>query len=39
MRLNRELNLTTIVVTHNGLLAGLMDSRYLLTQGVMEALP
>jgi lipoprotein-releasing system ATP-binding protein len=39
IRLNRELNLTTIVVTHNEQLAGLMDARYLLSQGVMEALP
>jgi lipoprotein-releasing system ATP-binding protein len=39
MRLTRELNLTTSVVTHNGQLAGLMEARYLLSQGVMETLP
>jgi lipoprotein-releasing system ATP-binding protein len=38
LRLNREYNLTTIVVTHNERLAGLMEQRFQLAEGAIVPL-
>jgi lipoprotein-releasing system ATP-binding protein len=39
LRLNQEYNLTTVVVTHNEQLAGLMERRFQLRDGVIKPLP
>ncbi|MDR1396533.1 MAG: ABC transporter ATP-binding protein [Desulfarculales bacterium] len=39
LRLNREYNLTTVVVTHNEQLANLMRRRFQLVEGVIKPLP